>query len=946
MSNAPQATYRLQFHKDFTFRDATELAPYLARLGISHVYASPYLMARPGSNHGYDIIDHNRLNPEIGDEADYAAFTQALAAHGLKQVLDIVPNHMGVGMDNQWWLDVLEHGLASPYAEYFDIDWRPLKPELKDKLLLPVLGDHYGLVLERGELKLVLDQTSGCFNAYYFDNRFPIDPRTYVQILQPVLDGLSDPQTADAAALRELIEALRQLPPHESRAPEDIETRRRQVPLLKQRLAALDLELRAQIERQVEAINAACADEPHRNLLHRLLEAQAWRLANWRTASDEINYRRFFDINELAGIRMEREEVFEATHGLILKLIAEGKIHGLRLDHPDGLYDPKAYFKRLNQRACEAAGCAEGEYYIVVEKILAEHEHLREDWPVSGTSGYDTMRLLNGLFIDGANLPRLERIYQRFSRRRQSFEEVLDESKRLIMQDSLASELNVLATRLNRISEVNPKTRDFTLSRLRAALQEYVASFPVYRTYVDNDGPAEQDLRYIHWALRQARKRHARGEVTIYDFLQRVLCLDAPDLGEAERQIMIDFAMRLQQYTAPVMAKGFEDTTFYRYFPLASLNEVGGNPSRGEVTPTAFHHLNRERLRRWPGNMLASSTHDTKRSEDVRARLNVLSEIPALWQPKLTRWSRLNRRHRTELETGSAPSRNHEYLLYQTLIGSWPLEPLDDDGWATYVERIDAYMAKASHEGKLETSWFAPDPDYDQALSNFVHAILDRGRSQSFIDDLQSFQQPLARLGLYNSLAQTLLKLTAPGVPDIYQGTDLWDFSLVDPDNRRPVDYPLRVRLLASLQERAREPAALTADLLAHLEDGSAKLYLIWQVLNLRRAQPLLFSQGDYVSLAISGTQADHVLAYARVLADQVLIVVVPRLLYQLTEGASRLPIGEIWADTQIDLRSLKLEGKLHEILSGGELTLGTEPVAVAELLTAFPVAVWRNAPR
>ncbi|MBI3899661.1 MAG: malto-oligosyltrehalose synthase [Gammaproteobacteria bacterium] len=952
----PTATYRLQFHKDFTFRDAERLAPYLQRLGVSHCYASPYLKARPGSRHGYDIVDHNALNPEIGSETDYDAFIAALRTHRLGQVLDIVPNHMGIGSDNQWWLDVLENGPASLYAAFFDIDWYPLKPELHGKVLLPVLGDHYGEVIERGELTLAADFASGAFEVRYYNHRFPLDPETYPLVLERELDRLATalavPDHPRLLEYQSLMAAFRHLPGREEHQQERLSERQRDKEMHKKRLAELcaaEATVRGHIERIVGMYNG---DSGRLEWLHELLEQQAYRLAYWRVASDEINYRRFFDINDLAALRMENPQTFYSTHRLISDLVAQGKVNGLRIDHPDGLYDPLNYYQRLQSfvtQAAKAAGieaASEDGLYVIAEKILASHEYLPEDWPIHGTTGYEFVNLVNGVFVHPDAEEELDRIYTRFIGRVVDFDQLLAESKRLIMRLSLSSELNVLAYHLNRLSESDWHARDFTLNALRYTLREVVASFPVYRTYIRGDHVSPEDRRYIEWAISQAKKRSAEADVSVFDFVWRILLLEGMEqMPESHRHGAIDFTRRFQQYTAPVMAKGLEDTAFYAYHRFVALNEVGGDPRRFGVSMAAFHRANIDRARRYPHSMLATSTHDTKRSEDVRARLDVISEVPGEWRAAVTRWGRINRGKKRKIEDGVVPDRNDEYLLYQTLVGAWPLAELDADGLDVFRQRIEAYAVKAVKEAKVHTSWINPNLAYEEAMQQFVRELLAAGQNL-FLQDFLPFVRRLVPCGLYNSLSQVLFKLTAPGVPDFYQGNELWDFSLVDPDNRRPVDYVRRDRLLADLEEQLQvADAARVRALLDTLADGRAKLYLTWRVLNYRRTHASLYRQGEYVPLAVDGARAEHLGVFVRRQASEMVMTVASRWLMGL-QADTMPPLGQIWADTWIEAPA---EGAYLNLLTGeiinSERRGAQYWLPAALVLANFPVALleWRK---
>lgn len=977
-SDTPIATYRFQFNREFTFRDAERLIPYLHALGVSHLYASPYLKARSGSTHGYDIIDHNALNPELGDDDDFEALVSALRRHGMGQIVDFVPNHMGVGMaDNEWWLDVLEWGSSSPFAKYFDIDWDPAKPELRGKVLLPVLGDHYGEALERGELQLRFEAEQGSFSVWYHGHRFPIAPRRYARILDAALDEIQrDLPGGGVDELRRLVAAFRGLRTGEIPLRHRPAERQRAIEL-KGALADLcrhDPAVSAAIARAVALFNGTPGEPRSFEPLHRLLEAQSYRLAFWRVAADEINYRRFFDINDLAGLRIELPELLERTHQLVFRLIAEGKVHGLRIDHVDGLYDPREYCERIQERyrdirgaavtasasALGAAGTAarsadeQPMLFLVVEKILAQHERLREDWPIAGTTGYEFVNLANGLFVDPAGERPLDRIYRRFIGERVSFDAVLYAAKKQVMGNILASELTVLASDLARISESNWRTRDFTLSGLREALKEVVACFPVYRTYVTDRGASAEDRRDIDWAVGQARKRHALPDSSIFDFIHDALTTDLVRGARHgySRRAVIRFAMKFQQYTGPVMAKGLEDTSFYRYNRLISLNEVGGDPRRFGVSVAAFHHVTQERARRWPATMLTTATHDTKRGEDVRARIDVLSEIPREWGRRVRRWARMNRRNKRDSDGRPAPTANDEYLIYQTILGAWPMElldrdPLDPEAVAAFRERCVAYAIKAVREGKQNSSWSNPDPDYEEAMTGFVRQILDSTRTNPFLADFLPFQRRVAILGMLNGLSQTVLKLTLPGVPDIYQGGEMWDLNLVDPDNRRPVDYDRRIDALNRLRQSFPDDGPASPDDVASLlktwPDGRVKLYVVWRLLTLRNHHPELFRSGGYQPLATTGAAADHVCAFAREGKGITLVVIVPRLLAGLIGEPEGLRPGHVsWNDTAVALPSAWNGGAFRAVFTGEHFAAGArdEGLPLDVLLAHFPVAV------
>jgi (1->4)-alpha-D-glucan 1-alpha-D-glucosylmutase len=928
---APQATYRLQLGPGLTFDDAAGLLDYLRALGVSDCYTSPFLETATRGSHGYDVSDHSRLREELGGEAAFARLAAALRERDMGLLVDVVPNHMGIAQNrNAWWYDVLENGAASHYASYFDIDWRPVKSELADKVLLPILGEQYGTVLDKGELRLFLED--GHVVVRYYETVLPISPRSYGRILGHRIDTLSGQlggEHPDVVRLKSLIAWFATLPPRTEKDPERLAARRREKDIGREKLVALLAEsepIREFVAQNVRIFNGTPGEPRSMDLLDDLLADQAYRVAYWRVAGEEINYRRFFDINDLAAIRMEDAEVFEAAHRLVFRLVREGIVTGLRIDHPDGLYDPAEYFRRLQR----GAG---GDFYVVAEKILAPGEQLPDSWETSGTTGYEYLNQLNGIFVDRANARAMDQIYLRLIKTRPSFTEIVQECKRLITETSMASELNVLGHRLNTISEKYRSSRDFTLGSLTRALRETIVGFPVYRTYVDGQVSA-RDRDYIARATAHARRR-ATIDATVYDWLQDVLTLKAPDSAtEADMQERLDFVMRFQQITGPVTAKGFEDTALYRFNRLVSLNEVGGDPSRFGVSLAEFHAENSARLRRSPHALSATATHDTKRGEDVRARINVLSEMPDEWRRRLAVWQRLNRRHRTTVEGAAVPGANTEYLIYQTLVGAWPID----------AERLTAYLMKAVREAKSHTSWINPNPKYDEALTRFAEAILDRQRAAAFLNDLVPFQARIAHFGALNSLAQTLVKITAPGVPDFYQGTELWDLSLVDPDNRRPVDWKLRQRLLGELEHAlATTPdrAALAHNLWVHKDDARVKLYVIREALALRRARPAVFAAGAYRPLESRGPLAEHICAFARVGDDAAAITVAPRLLAR--RGGDAPPLGtDYWGDTMLEVPS-ELGGRFTNVLTGETLEGITLPLG--RVLERFPVALLERRP-
>ncbi len=933
----PSATYRLQFNKDYTFRQASELVPYLHELGISHLYASPIFKAAPGSVHGYDVADHNQLNPEVGTREELDALSAALRDRGMGMILDFVPNHMGIAQpENLWWMDVLENGPISPFAAYFDIDWHSLKPELHNKVLLPILGDQYGRVLERGELKLKF--TAGVFTLGYYEACLPLAPRTTRPILQRALGLIEDGTPADASLeLESILTALNHLPSRTEVTLEKIIERQRERIVIRRRLATLCDSTPAvllAIEHAVAELQEP-GDRRSYDALDALLNDQNYRLSYWRVAGEEINYRRFFDINSLAAIRMELPEVFDAVHELVFELIGEGIATGLRIDHVDGLYAPLGYLAQLQERYALAHDLPPDSrgLYLLVEKILGVGEHLRADWPVHGTTGYEFANEVIGVLIDQRAEKTFSDTYRRFVESSERFADLVYRSKLLVMRTAMASEINVLGHELNRLSETSRWYRDFTLNALTTAVREFIACFPVYRTYLTPDAPpSDDDRRVIGRAIEAARRRNPAIERSIFDFLREVL-LPVPENPHAvEETERVRFVLKLQQCSGPIAAKGVEDTAFYIFNRLIALNEVGGEPGHFGASVETFHAQNLARLAEFPHSMLATSTHDTKRSEDVRARCAALSEIPLEWSRLVRRWQVLNRKHKTAVADTAAPDSNEEYLLYQTLLGCWPLEFLDgdalweasDDDWQRFVARIQAYMEKAIREAKVNSSWIDPTQAWDEALRRFIAAILDRKKKNLFLPSFAPLAAQVARLGAVNSLAQLVLKMTVPGAPDFYQGNELWDFSLVDPDNRRPVDYAHRRRLLADLGDR---PSPV--ELLENWKDGRIKLFLTQRLLRFRRENADLFERGDYTPLPVRGEHAGSVLAFRRTLEGRRLLILVPR----LSARIGFPPLGDRWGNTAVEV-----EGGWRNLFTGEELSGDTLPLAHA--LRDLPVAV------
>ncbi len=985
----PGATYRFQFNKSFTLKDAIVLVPYLSDLGITHLYASPILKARPGSMHGYDVVDHGELNPEVGTEEEFASLASALRERGMGLILDAVPNHMCIGGDNPWWTDVLEHGPSSPYAEYFDIAWYDSpRPGMSGRLLLPVLGEPYGTVLESGQLRPAFG--GGAFSVWYYDNRLPIDPRTYGHILAPAVAellaqrGVEDPDTIE---LTSILNSVGNLPPRGEPEAGRVAMGRVEIAAIKRRL----LELGERFPHAAGAVANAVAqlagtpgDPASFGPLDDLLEAQAYRPAFWRVASDEINYRRFFDVNELAAMSTEREEVFRAVHRKLLDWLAAGQADGLRIDHPDGLFDPKQYLDRLQTHYMLALARREyeqkrGSYpnidwerdepallerfaqavdrfhekaepfplFVSVEKILAEHETLPPNWACDGATGYKFLNAVNNLFVDPASEGRITRLYHEFTGMTDPFPEVVYEKKGQILSSSLASELNALAHQLDRLARLDRRSRDFTLNGIRRALREVIASFPVYRSYVNGE-VHDTDKAVIGQAISRARRRNPNIGTEVLNFIRDTLLLkDSPSgpASEEYRNLQRHFAGKFQQVTAPVTAKGIEDTAFYVFNRFISLNEVGGEPGRFGWTPGRLHEFMLDRHERTTGPLSPLSTHDTKRSEDPRARLNVLSEIPGEWADRVGHWSNLNKAHRTEIEEGTfAPDANEEYLLYQSLVGVWPASEAEAQAAGDFKDRIQAFMKKALCEAKVHSSWINPDPDYEAAVAAFIDAILDPEQSGEFLADLGRFVEHVAACGRINSLAQTVIRCTAPGIPDTYQGTDCWDFSLVDPDNRRPVDYESRGKWLGELKDVAANGSALadfSRNLACETADPRSKLFTTWRALNGRRRHRDLFSRGDYVPLVVEGPKADHVFAFLRTLGNEAALVAVPRMTAALATASRGTQIPpEAWEGTRIHLPEAWAGREWTGEFDGTVRAVGDD-LPVAETFANFPVAIF-----
>ncbi|HEY2469002.1 MAG TPA: malto-oligosyltrehalose synthase [Terracidiphilus sp.] len=878
MPRVPTSTYRLQLHENFTFDDASNIAEYLMRLGISHVYCSPYLQAAPGSMHGYDVINHERVNEELGGESGHQRFCSRLANLRLGQVLDIVPNHMAIGLGNRNWWDVLENGPSSRFATWFDIDWHSAEVRLQNKILIPVLGDQYGRSLAAGQIQI--DRDNGLLCIRYADHLYPLAPRSLPLILERATRYMGSP------TLSFLADSLARLPTPEDPDAEGILSRHRD----KEVIFGLLQRFCEEHPDASQAIDAAVRDlNSDPDALDELLNLQQYRLAYWRTADQELGYRRFFDVNSLIGLRVEREHVFTATHRRVLEWLRDGVLDGVRVDHPDGLRDPLQYFSRLRQRAPGA--------WIIGEKILEPGEFLRDNWPIEGTTGYDFLNVCNSWLIYPPGLEEITQTYREFTKDSTEFESMAHEKKLSVEQDVLGSDVNRLASLFVEICENNRDRRDYTRAEIRRAIREVAASFRVYRTYVvpDRDEISDEDRREISDAVERAKASRTDLDSGLFDFIGDVLSLHANGALETE------FVYRFQQFTSPVMAKGVEDTAFYCYNRLVSLNEVGGAPDRRAVTSEEFHNYCTKMQDSHPLTMTTLSTHDAKRSDDVRARLAVLTEVSTQWRAFLRKWSGGN----AAFKSNGLPDRNTEYLLYQTMLGAWPIA----------YDRLAAYMEKAVREAKQQTSWTLPNKEFEDALRSFIESLY---KSAAFIKALEDFVSRLVTAGRINSLSQTLIKCTAPGIPDTYQGGELWDLHLVDPDNRRPVDYATRMSLLAEL-----EGGIAPEEIFKRIDTGLPKLWVLFNALNLRRRNSQWFaSRVDYTPLAIEGRKADYCIGYLR--AGSV-AVIAPRW---------TLKLGESWSGTTVDLPATRWKNVFTgDVLSGGRVPVHT-------VLRRFPVAL------
>lgn len=954
----PVSTYRLQFNRHFTFRDAEKIVPYLKEIGISHIYASPFLWAKAGSLHGYDIIDHSSVNPEIGSESDFNKFVTTVQKNSMGIILDIVPNHMGIGSENKWWMDVLENGQASEYADFFDIDWNPIKNELAGKVLVPVLSDHYGNILSNGGFKFCFDCNEGRFKLIYENQEFPINPSSYPLILEHNinrLEYLTGSENKDFLEYQSIITALKNLPVTNETDIKKIKERKREKDIIYERLSSLykrNKDIANFIKESLFELK--CCPESYYacERVHNILEAQPYRLAYWRVSADIINYRRFFDVNSLIGLKTENESVFINTHSKILDLIAGKKIQGLRVDHPDGLSDPVNYFKILQFEIAKRLGkefynstdkflSSENlPFYVIAEKILAPFEKLSPEWAIHGTVGYEFLNNMTHLFIDSKNAVKFSRIYHKFINKTVDFNELIIKCKKLIMQTALTSELSTLSSSLSKISQKYYATRDYTLNNLRDGLTEIIACFPVYRTYISSQNKNEKNFDYIRWAIGIARKRSRSTDPSIYDFIEKVLlCEFEPDRKSEKYREILDFTMKFQQYTAPLMAKGLEDTGFYNYNRLIAINEVGGNPANFGISVSEFHNQNLSRLNATPHGFIASSTHDTKCSEDVKARICALSEIPDAWRKKVKKWSTANKSRKTITEEKLMPDKNDEYLFYQALLGIWPDNIPDAEEIKKLSQRLENYMIKAVREAKTHTSWINVNVEYENALIEFIRRVLNSPETHLFWKEFLPFQKEVALRGYINSISQIILKFTCPGVPDIYQGTELWTYNLVDPDNRGTIDYKKPRELLNEVKPLLRQEIT-DYSVFMPMESGKMKLFITSTLLNFRKNNYHLFKWGNYIPLPVEGDKFENIVAFVRNYNNKAVIVIVPRLVYHMVSFETPVPLREeAWKNTKIILPKDLNDYTWQDVLTK-RLFAPCETQNLSSVLNTLPAAV------
>ena len=922
----PTATYRIQFHSEFKFENAKKIISYLVDLGITDIYASPIFKARAGSTHGYDVVDPTQINPELGTPEDFEALVKEIKKYDMGWVQDIVPNHMAYDSQNAWLMDVLENGPDSESFDFFDIEWDRAYEDMKGRVLAPMLGNFYGDCLENGEIQLKYDDTGLSVN--YYSLKLPVRVESYAKFITQNLGQLArvlgrrHPDFIKLLGILYLIKSA----PGETKGKERYD----QIAFVKGLLWELYTEnpdVKEFIDSNIKFFNGEAGNPESFNPLDSLLNEQFYRLAFWKVGAEEINYRRFFTVNELISVKIQEIKIFHKAHDLVSQLIEQGKVTGLRIDHIDGLYDPTEYLKRLRAKV--------GDAYITVEKILEFKEKLPECWAIQGTSGYDFLNYVNGIFCQRESEKELTDLYVKFTGFNSSYEEQFIEKKNLIVEKNLAGDVDNLTQILRKIAGQSRRSSDFTINGLKRALAEVLRVFPVYRTYVNGDGLSEQDRGYIEEAIAQAKERIPLL-VNELNYIEKLLLLQWEEsLTEEQKGDRLHFVMRMQQLSGPLMAKGIEDTLFYVYNRHLALNEVGGNPGKFGITVEDFHEFNQHQNVAWPHKMNATATHDTKRGEDVRARLQVLSEIPEEWEVQVKNWSVMNLSKKSYVRGKAVPVPNDEYFFYQSLLGAYPFDESENE---SFLQRVKDYILKSIREAKLHTAWLRPDSDYEQGFLAFVDRVLERSDSNQFMKEFLSFQKRVANYGIFNSLSQTMLKYTCPGVPDTYQGTELWDLSMVDPDNRRPVNYEQRIGFLNEIKDKAQTDILnLLDELLSSKEDGRIKLFLTHKVLQARKENLAVFEKGDYQPLDVVGKYRDCVVAFARSFGDKMAIAVCSRFFTNLVQPGE-LPLGEVWADTKL-LMPQGVQYTWRDAIANQTIS-GDDRVAIAQILQHFPVAL------
>jgi len=940
----PISTYRLQFNQQLRFNDAKALVPYLHDLGITDVYASPLLQTKRGSLHGYDVADPSHLNPELGTDEEFDALVRELQKHDMGLLLDIVPNHMAASSENPWWMDLLEDGPRSAFASHFDVDWHPPSRSLENRVLLPILGDTYARVLESRDLRLNYTRTG--FFVNYFDFTLPIAPWSYHRLLSYRRDRLERVMGASAPVWQEfqgIQAAIAQIPSPASASPEAAGERRQHREAIKERLWRLyttSPEVKRFVDGNVRLFNGRKGVPASFLLLDQLLSDQAYVLAFWSTANQEINYRRFFTISDLVGLRVEDPMTFEAVHAIALRLATKGMVTGLRIDHIDGLRDPLGYLRRLQERAHPEAGSRPKDFYVVVEKILSTGENLPSEWPVHGTTGYDFLNAVNGLFVDAGNLPALEDTYARFINERIHYPDLAYKKKKQVMETMLAVEMRSLGRYLGILAAHDRYAREFPRNDLTRALVEVTACLEPYRTYIRGFEIKPPERTPIEKAVREAQRRNATLDPACFRFLREVLLLlPGPHLLPEQREARLAFVMAWQQFTGPITAKGIEDSALYVFNRLISLNEVGASPQSSDLSLQGFHSFMQRRHEKWPFGMNATMTHDTKRAEDARMRISVLSELPKEWDTHLNQWSAWNESKCRQVKGVRVPERNEETLLYQTLIGSWPVA---DPVCVCYTRRIQEFMVKAVREAMVHTRWTVPNVDHEQALLNFVESILEDSPAHRFLRDFRQFAEKIAFHGALNSLSQLVVKLGSPGTADFYQGSELWDLRLVDPDNRKPVDFAEREHMLGLLNDQSPSLSELVSD----WQSGLAKLHVTQRGLRLRQRQGALFLKGSYIPLQVEGPQRDCVIAFARRHRGDWAAVIVPKFTTRLTSNRDRQIDPEVWEDTRVLLPKEAPRAWVNVLSDEEAHPNAAGELLVKDVLQAFPAALLSDEPQ